>query len=254
MLSTYPYLHGKVVVVTGGSRGIGAHTAEAFAAQGSRVCVVGRDRAALDAVAAKITAAGGTALPAVADVTDPDSLQAVRERVTAELGPVDVLAAFAGGEGYPVPLERLTPDQWRRTLDVNLTAVFLSVQTFVPEMLERGRGSILTMSSTSGRQPSQANLAYGAAKAGLIMLTRQLATELGPRGVRVNAIAPSTILTEKVSANMPEQVQQQVAAMHPQRRLGTVEDVAQTALFLASDAASWLTGLTVDVSGGRVTN
>lgn len=120
-------------------------------------------------------------------------------------------------------------------------------------MLERGSGSIITMSSAAGRQPSQANLAYGVANAGLVMLTRHLATEVGPRGIRVNRIAPSTIRTEKVRANMPADIQAKVAAMHPLGRLGTPDDVAQTALFLASDATSWLTGLTIDVAGGRIT-
>lgn len=120
-------------------------------------------------------------------------------------------------------------------------------------MLERGHGSILTMSSAAGRQPSQANLAYGVANAGVVMLTRHLATELGPNGIRVNCLAPSAILTEKVRARMPAAVQEQVAAAHPLRRLGTPQDVAQAALFLASDAAAFLTGLTIDVAGGRVT-
>jgi 3-oxoacyl-[acyl-carrier protein] reductase len=138
-------------------------------------------------------------------------------------------------------------------LDSELTSTFLAVQEFLPGMLERGSGSILTMSSSAGRQPSQANLAYGVAKAGVVALTRQLAAEIGPRGVRINALAPSSVRTEKVAERMPPAVQEQVAAMHPLRRLGTPDDVAQVALFLASDAASWLTGLTIDVAGGRIT-
>lgn len=257
MSNNYSDLRGKTVVITGGSRGIGAHTAQAFAAQGARVCIVGRDRQALDAVAAEIARQGGDPDPlaVTADVTDQAALVQVRDQAAEHFGqPTEVLCAFAGGEGGPVPLEKFSMEQWNAVLNVNLTSAFLSIQTFLPGMLELGRGSILTMSSTAGRQPSRANLAYGAAKAGLVMLTRQLATELGPHGIRVNAIAPSSILTEKVRMNMPPQAQEQVAAAHPLQRLGTTQDVAQTALFLASDAASWLTGLTVDVSGGRVTN
>jgi 3-oxoacyl-[acyl-carrier protein] reductase len=138
-------------------------------------------------------------------------------------------------------------------LDSELTSAFLTIQAFLPGMLDRGSGSILTMSSAAGRQPSQANLAYGVANAGLVMLTRYLATEIGPHGVRINTLAPSSIRTEKVAAKMPPAVQEQVAALHPLRRLGTPDDVAQVALFLASDAASWLTGLTIDVAGGRLT-
>jgi len=254
MVVTYSDLRSKTVLITGGSRGIGAQTARAFAAQGARVCVVARDRSALDTVVAGITSAGGTAIAAAADVTDAAALVRVREQVEAELGPVDVLGAFAGGQGAPVPTTELTEERWREVLDSELTATFLTIQTFLPRMLERGAGSILTMSSSAGRQPSQANLAYGVAKAGVGMLTRALATEIGPYGVRINAIAPSSIRTEKVAALMPPAVQEQVAAMHPLHRLGTTDDVAQVALFLASDAAGWLTGLTIDVAGGRITS
>jgi 3-oxoacyl-[acyl-carrier protein] reductase len=249
------------VLVTGGSRGIGATTARAFAAQGAKVCTVGRDQAALQGVVAGITAAGGTAIAVAADVTDSTALGHLREKTEARLGRVDVLAAFAGGQGAPVPTPELTEQRWRQVLDSELTSAFLTIQTFLPAMLDRGSGSILTMSSAAGRQPSQANLAYGVANAGLVMLTRHLATspprhlatEIGPHGVRINALAPSSIRTEKVEARMPPAVQEQVAALHPLRRLGTPEDVAHVALFLASDAACWLTGLTIDVAGGRIT-
>ncbi|MFJ4652519.1 SDR family NAD(P)-dependent oxidoreductase [Nocardia sp. NPDC088792] len=254
MSSNYSDLAGKVAVITGGSRGIGARTARLLAANGTKVCVVGRDKVALDEVVTGITTAGGTAVAAVADVTSAAELAAARELVARELGPVDVVAAFAGGQGHPIPSVQLPEERWRQVLDSDLTSVFLTVQTFLPSLIERGSGSIITMSSSAGRQPSQANLAYGAAKAGVIMLTRQLAGELGPQGIRVNALAPSSILTEKLAANMPEAVQQQVAAMHPLRRLGRTDDVAEAALFLASDASSYLTGITIDVAGGRITN
>lgn len=250
MTGNYPDLAGKTVVVTGGSRGIGARTARAFAAQGAKVCVVGRDEAALAAVLADL---GDSALSVAADVTSSAALEGVRREVESRLGPVDVLAAFAGGQGFPVPSAELTEQRWRQVLDSDLTSTFLTIQAFLPGMLERGHGSILTMSSAAGRQPSQANLAYGVANAGVVMLTRHLATELGPNGIRVNCLAPSAILTEKVRARMPAAVQEQVAAAHPLRRLGTPQDVAQAALFLASDAAAFLTGLTIDVAGGRVT-
>ncbi|WP_405490557.1 SDR family NAD(P)-dependent oxidoreductase [Nocardia sp. NBC_00511] len=254
MLSSYADLSGKSAVVTGGSRGIGARTARMLAAQGVRVCVIGRDKNALDDVVAEISAAGGTAIGAVADVTSAAELAAARDQVETEFGRVDILAAFAGGMGYPTPISELTEQFWRRVLDSDLTSVFLTVQAFLPGLLAQGSGSIITMASAAGRQPSQANLAYGVANAGVVMLTRHLATEVGPRGIRVNALAPSSILTEKVAANMPEAVQQQVAAAHPLRRLGLPEDVAEAALFLASDASSYLSGITIDVAGGRITN
>lgn len=254
MSGHYRDLADKVVVVTGGSSGIGKHTAREFAAQGAKVAVLARRKELLDAVVEDIVAAGGTALAVPADVTDADALTGARERIEAELGPVDVLAAFAGGVGGQYALPDLTEQVWREVLDVNLTSTFLTVQAFLPGFRERGSGAIITMSSTAGRQPSQANLAYGVANAGIVMLTRQLATMVGPDGVRVNCIAPSSIRTEKVQQHMPPEVQEKVAAMHPLRRIGEMGDVAQTALFLASDAAAWLTGLTIDVTGGRVTN
>jgi 3-oxoacyl-[acyl-carrier protein] reductase len=253
MVATYPDLQHKTVLVTGGSRGIGAHTARAFADQGAKVCTVGRDRDALDRVVSDLISRGAAAMGVAADVTDAAALARVREQTEDRLGPVDVLAVFAGGQGAPVPTPELTELRWRQVLDSELTSAFLTIQTFLPRMLERGTGSILTMSSSAGRQPSQANLAYSVAKAGLVMLTRHLAAEIGPRGVRVNALAPSSVRTEKVAAQMPPTVQEQVAAMHPLGRLGTPDDVAQVALFLASDAAAWLTGLTIDVAGGRIT-
>ncbi|MFJ8017942.1 SDR family NAD(P)-dependent oxidoreductase [Streptomyces sp. NPDC096339] len=254
MSNTHTGLNGKVVLITGGSRGIGAQTARAFATEGAKVCVVGRDEDALDAVVTDISGAGGTCIAAVADVTDSAALEEARRRVESRLGPVDVLAAFAGGQGRPIPSVDLTEERWRQVIDSDLTSVFLTIRTFLPGMLERGNGSVITMSSAAGRQPSQANLAYGVANAGVVMLTRQLANEVGPRGIRVNCIAPSSILTEKVKANMPDDVRAKVAAAHPLGRLGTPDDVAQTALFLASDAAAWLTGITIDVAGGRVTH
>jgi 3-oxoacyl-[acyl-carrier protein] reductase len=269
MLASYPDLQGKTVLVTGGSRGIGAHTARAFAAQGAKVCTVGRDKAALEGVVVDITADGATAIAVAADVTDTTALGHLREQTEARLGRVDVLAALAGGQGAPVSTPELTELRWRQVLDSELTSAFLTIQTFLPGMLDRGSGSILTMSSAAGRQPSQANLAYGVANAVLVMLTRHLATspprhlatspprhlatEIGPHGVRINTLAPSSIRTEKVEANMPPAVQEQVAALHPLRRLGTPDDVAQVALFLASDAACWLTGPTIDIAGGRIT-
>jgi 3-oxoacyl-[acyl-carrier protein] reductase len=216
--------------------------------------VVGRDREALAAVVTDITANGGTAIAAVADVTDSAALDRVRRQVESRLGPIDVLGAFAGGQGFPVPSTELNEERWRQIIDSDLTSAFLTIQAFLPGMLEHGHGSIITMSSAAGRQPSQANLAYGVANAGLVMLTRHLAAEIGPHGIRVNCIAPSTVRTEKVKTHMPVDVQKEVAALHPLGRLGTTNDVAQTAMFLASEAASWLTGLTIDVAGGRITH
>ncbi|MEU2719072.1 SDR family NAD(P)-dependent oxidoreductase [Streptomyces smyrnaeus] len=250
----YPDLAGKVAVVTGGSRGIGAETGRALAAQGVAVCLVGRDRPALFEVADRIGKQGGTAIGVVADVTDAGALGRVAERVADELGPVDILAAFAGSPGEPIPTTELAEDRWRQILDADLTSAFLTIHTFLPGMVERFSGSILTLSSAAGRQPGQANLAHGVANAGLTMLTRQLATELGPQGIRVNCLAPTTVRTAKVTAAMSKELQHKAALRHPLRRLAEPTDIASAALFLASDAAGYLTGITLDVTGGRITN
>ena len=251
---SYSDLAKKIAVVTGGSRGIGAETARRLAANGAKVAVVGRDETAVDAVVERIGRDEGTAIGAPADVTAFAAIEGMRTSVEAELGSVDVLAAFAGGQGMPMPTPEMPIERWRQVIESDLTSVFLTVRSFLPGMVERGRGSIVTMASSAGRQPSQANAAYAVAKAGVVMLTRHLAHEVGPRGIRVNCIAPSSILTERTEQLIPDEAKQQIAAMHPLGRMGTPHDVANAALFLASEASSWLTGVTIDVAGGRVTN
>jgi NAD(P)-dependent dehydrogenase (short-subunit alcohol dehydrogenase family) len=258
----YPELNGKVVVVTGGSRGIGAGTARAFAAAGAQVCVVGRDRHAVDQVAKDI---GGLAVDA--DVTDYTAIETVRRRVEEELGPVDVLCAFAGGgAARPGATAAMSEEAWRSVIDGNLTATFLTLKSFLPGMQERRSGSIITMSSSAGRLPTNlpdgvgrdmgnpwgAPVAYEAAKAGVQALTRHVAAEVGRDGVRANCIAPATIRTERTARFMSDDVLRAVAAGHPLGRIGEVGDVAGVALFLAADQSAWLTGLTVDVAGGRI--
>jgi 3-oxoacyl-[acyl-carrier protein] reductase len=266
----YSDLSGKVVVVTGGSRGLGAETARAFAAQGAKVAVVGRDGAALDEVVAGIRKEGGTAIGVVADVTDLTALEGVRAAAEAELGPVDVVAAFAGGGiARPGPTAAMSQDEWHSVVDGNLTATFLTAKVFLPGMQERRRGAIITMASSAGREPSNlpsalggppggrswgAPVAYAAAKAGVIMFTEHVAAEVGQHGIRVNCVAPAAIRTERTAALMGPTGVERVAAMHPLGRIGEPSDVAGTTLFLASESASWLTGLTIDIAGGRIMN
>jgi 3-oxoacyl-[acyl-carrier protein] reductase len=251
--NSYPDLAGKVALVTGGSRGIGAATCRALAANGVKVAVNGRDRAAIDAVVAKIDADGGTAVAAPADVTDESAVRNMRDAVERALGPVDILAAFAGGQGAPVPTTQLGLEQWRAVLESDLTSVFLTVTALLPAMIERGGGAIITMSSSAGRQPSAANAAYAAAKAGVVMFTSHLANEVGGQGVRVNCLAPSAVLNDRMRRFMSAGRLQELAATYPLGRLGQPDDVAQAVLYLASDASSWITGVTLDLTGGRVT-
>jgi 3-oxoacyl-[acyl-carrier protein] reductase len=249
----YPDLAGKVAVVTGGSRGIGAATCRLLAASGARVAVNGREQTAIDAVVDEIRSAGGWAIGVPADCTDFAAIERMRQQVEQELGPVDVLAAFvAGGRAGPGPTAQLGEQEWRSTIDGTLTATFLTVKSFLPGMIERRHGAIVTMASSAARLPLGAPVAYAAAKAGVIMFSRHVASEVGQYGIRVNCLSPHTILTETVQRQMPEARQREWAAMVPLGRLGTPEDVALAALFLLSDSAAWLTGVTLDVAGGRI--
>jgi 3-oxoacyl-[acyl-carrier protein] reductase len=247
-------LAGKVALVTGSSRGIGAAIALRFAQEGAKVVVHGRDRAALGAVAGAIERAGGCVRQVTADVTTFAELEAMRGEIEQAFGPVDIVVANAGGSlTRPGPLETIPEDGWRASVEGNLTATFLTIKCFLPRMKERKTGNIITMSSAAARRPHpQSPIPYAAAKAGIQMLTQHLAAQVGPNGVRVNCIAPETILTERNEERIPEAQKTSLVDMHPLRRLGTPDDVARAALFLASDESSWITGLIVDVAGGAV--
>lgn len=247
-------LTGRVALVTGSSRGIGAAIAVLFARHGASVVLHGRDTEALAAVRARIEADGGRAMAVTADVTRLAELQEARARIEQEYGPVDVLVANAGGsDSRPEPIEEISEESWRADIDRNLTGTFLTLKAFLPGMKQRRTGCIVTMSSAAGRRSSGGTLvAYGAAKAGVQILTQDLAAQVGPYGIRVNCIAPETIMTEKNRRWIPDDRQREMAQSHPVQRLGTPEDVARAALFLVSDEAGWITGTVLDVSGGAV--
>lgn len=248
---SHPDLADQVAIVTGGSRGIGAATAAAFAANGAAVAVVGRDEAALASVAAGITARGGRAIWVRADCTVPADLTHMTETVSSQLGSPGVLAAFAGGNGAPVATDAETPEHWREVVETDLNSVFYTIRAVLPAMPARG-GTIVTMSSAAGRQAARSAAAYAAAKAGVIALTRHLAAELAPRGIRVNCLAPSATENDKMRAWLTADQRAQLGASFPLGRIGRPEDVAAAALFLASDASAWITGVTLDISGGKV--
>jgi 3-oxoacyl-[acyl-carrier protein] reductase len=250
----YPDLAGKVAVVTGGSGGIGAATCRLLAANGARVAVNGRDQARIQAVVDAIGASGGEAIGVTGDCTNLAAVERLRQQVEQDLGPAEVLAAFVGsGRARPGPVANVPEEDWQSTVDGSLTATFLTLKSFLPGMIQRGRGAIVTMASSAARLPGLgAPAPYVAAKAGVVMLTRQVASEVGRHGVRVNCLAPHTILTEQIQRVAPEEWREKMAAAIPLGRLGTPEDVALAAVFLASDSAAWLTGVTLDVAGGYV--
>jgi 3-oxoacyl-[acyl-carrier protein] reductase len=250
---TYPDLAGKVALVTGGSGGIGAAACRLLAANGAKVAVNGRDEAKIDAVVGEIRSVGGEAVGVPADCTDPAAVEGMRRRAEEELGPASVVAAFVGGgRARPGPVAQTTEEDWHSTVDGSLTATFLTLKAFLPGMVERGGGSVVTMASSAARAPTGAPAPYAAAKAGVMMLTRHVAQEVAPSGVRVNCLAPHTVLVERTRRVIPEERRQQMAAEIPLGRLGTPEDVALAALFLASESSSWITGVALDVAGGWI--
>jgi len=215
--------------------------------------VSGRDQAAIDGVVNDIHSNGGMATGIGADVTNFAAIERMREAIEQAFGVVDIVVAFAGGgRARPGPVAQIPVEDWHSTIDANLTATFLTLKSFLPGMIEQRRGSIITMSSLAGRIPTPAPVPYAAAKAGIIMLTQQVASEVGQHRIRVNCVAPSTILTEHTLEHLTKEREEEWTALHPLGRLGTPEDVALTTLFLASDCSSWLTGLTIDVAGGRI--
>ena len=150
-------------------------------------------------------------------------------------------------------MEDLSEDDWHASIDANLTATFLTIKSFLPGMKERGRGNIITVSSAAARRPNpRSPIAYASAKAGVELLTQDVAAQAGPFGVRVSCIAPETILTESNLRLIPAEMQDELIAAHPIRRLGLPEDVADAALFLASDRSAWISGVVLDVAGGAV--
>lgn len=247
-------LKDKVALVTGSSRGIGAAIAALFAREGAKVALHGRDTQALSAMLADIAQDGGEASYVTADTTKFSDIEAMRRRIEREFGAVDILVANAGGSfTISGPIEETSEEEWRASIDGNLTATFLTIKSFLPRMKERRSGNIITMSSAAARRPyPMSPIAYAAAKAGIEILTQDLAGQVGPYGIRANCIAPETILTERNKARIPAGQQKDLIEWHPLRRLGTPEDVAHAALYLASDDAAWIAGVILDVAGGAV--
>ncbi len=246
---------GKVAIVTGGGQGIGRAICLALGRAGATVCVADLDRGCAEAVAGELRAAGGESSAVQADVTrEADVAEMVR--VTLERhGHVDVLVNNAGGasgQDFAIGrVENLRERDWDDTFAVNVKSTFLCSRAVTAPMRQRGGGSIINMGSVTGLFPFPGMPAYSAAKAAVISLTKSLAMELAPH-VRVNALAPGLIETERTSRNRRAEQLIQLLSNVPLGRMGSVEEVADMALYLASDAAAYITGTVMEVGGGQV--
>ncbi|MFB6875958.1 SDR family NAD(P)-dependent oxidoreductase [Streptomyces sp. NPDC056323] len=239
---------GYGVLITGAGRGIGAATARRLASEGARVLVTDLDGDRAERTAAAIREAGGTAEPLPCDVADRAAVEAAVAHAVAAFGSLDVLVNNAYACSTDVPLFEDEPDEaWQRDLDVTLTGPYRCARAALPHLVASGRGAIVNIGSVNGEQDF-GNHGYSAAKAGLAGLTRTLAGHAGPRGVRVNLVAPGTVRTDAWAGRDAELTR--VSALYPLGRVGEPEDIASAVAFLASRDAAWITGTTLRVDGG----
>ena len=246
---------GRAVVVTGASKGIGLACAQAFAGEGARVAIVSRSRDNLDAALAKLPQAVAIA----ADLRDPREAARMVDEAQAALGPIDVLVNSAGAAKRHAP-DELSAQAWRDAMDAKFFSYIYPTDIVVKRMAARGRGVIVNIIGMGGKVAQPPHLAGGSANAALMLATAGLAAAYGPRGVRVNGISPGGTLTDRVQAGLdvesrmtgkpPAELLAAAQAKIPLRRLGTPEEVARVALFLASDDASYVTGAIVPMDGG----
>ena len=241
-------LEGRVALVTGAARGIGAATAVALAEAGARVAVVDRDGDGIERTADAIGRAGSDALAIPADVTDVPAMERAVDTVVAEWGRLDVLVNNAGIV-RDATLGKVSDEDWTATLDVNLRGAMIGTRAALRPMRAAGAGRILSATSVVARMGNYGQTAYAASKAGIIGLTRAWARELGPLGITANAVAPGFIDTD-MARGVPEKVLSALLERTAARRLGRPEEVAAVYVFLASDLASFMNGAVVGVDGG----
>jgi NAD(P)-dependent dehydrogenase (short-subunit alcohol dehydrogenase family) len=247
-------LEGRVAVVTGAGSGIGRAVAQALAGEGTRLALLDRNTDTLGETTEAIRASGAECHAVLCDVSNEGEVAAAARTTLAVLGPADILVNNAGMI-RPGSLADLSLSDWNAVLSVNLTGFFLCARAFGAQMRERGRGSIVNMASIASNFATPFTGAYSVSKAGVAMLSRQLAVEWGPDGIRSNAVCPGMILTE-LSRSMYERpgVEEARSATIPSRRIGQPDDIAEAVLFLASDRSSYMNGGEITVDGGFTRN
>ena len=245
-MSDWLGLAGRVATVTGAGSGIGRACALALADAGVTVWALDVDEAALADTLAEANGGAGHVQAIPCDVTDPESVAAAAERA----GVIDILVN-AAGIGRPGTLIDVDMADWQRVLDINLTGYLRTARAFAPAMIARGRGSLVHIASVSARNPQPSSGAYSASKAGVLLMSQQLAYELGPSGVRSNTVSPGLVRTPMTEAyyQAPGVAERRDAAI-PLRRVARADDIADVALFLASDRARYITGADIVVDGG----
>jgi NAD(P)-dependent dehydrogenase (short-subunit alcohol dehydrogenase family) len=247
-------LDGRVAIVTGGAQGIGGATARKFAAEGAKVLIADIDEAAMAANAERNRAAGGTAETIVADVSQREQNARMVQTAVDRWGSVHILVnnAYAGGPGMDGSAVEVSEEHWNRGLAILMTAIFLGVKHAVPVMQQSGGGAIVNLSSVHGLLMAPRKLVYEAGKSAVIGMTRQMAIDFGPLGIRVNAICPGHIVTERIQPQWdahPDGLRY-FDQQYPVRRTGTPDDIANAICFLCSDEASFITGQALAVDGG----
>ena len=247
-------LTGKVALVTGASSGIGRATVELLAECGAAVAInYHRNETGAESARAAVAEKGGRAVVIQADVTRTDDVRELVNRAAKELGPIDILVNNAGSLVERLKLLELSEERWDYVMNLNLKSAFLCAQAVAPSMMERKSGAIVNVSSIAGRNGGAlGSIHYSTAKGGLITMTKGLAKELAPYGVRVNAVSPGVIETPfHETFSTPEMMKGYVAAI-PLGRIGTPPEVARVIAFLASDAAAFLAGETIEINGGML--
>jgi 2-dehydro-3-deoxy-L-rhamnonate dehydrogenase (NAD+) len=242
-------LKGRVGVVTGGAQGIGYAVAERFIASGAKVVLWDIDAALLGQAQARLGAAASTAQ---VELTDERAVAAATQIVLAAHGRIDILVNNAGITGGNAPTWELTPEMWRRTIDVNLVAPYLTCRAIVPAMLKAGYGRIVNVASVAGKEGNPNASHYSASKAGLIALTKSLAKEVATKGVVVNAVSPAAARTAIFDQMTPQHIDYMLAKI-PMGRFVEPPEIAAAIAWLASEDCSFTTGSVLDLSGGRAT-